>query len=142
MASGFAKPLAAVSVRMRRVVSKDTGLERTMEGILKRLGIKYVSQPKVEGHPDFMITGTNILIFCDSSFWHGRNKKDLSGETFNKNKKLWMEKLNRNRKRDAVINRRLRQNGWRVYRFWDDEIYKKPDMVGEKISGASNGQNG
>ena len=34
----------------------------------------------------------------------------------------WKEKLERNKKRDLKVNRKLEEEGWIVLRFWDSEI--------------------
>jgi len=118
-----------VSERMKKVKSTDTNLEKTMEKTLRSLHIKYEKQPDLEGCPDFRIKGTNILIFCDSSFWHGKREKEITGEAFKKNREFWKKKLIENRKRDTQNNRALRRSGWSVQRFWDTDILKKPDKV-------------
>jgi len=114
---------------MKKVKSTDTNLEKTMEKTLRSLHIKYEKQPDLEGCPDFRIKGTNILIFCDSSFWHGKREKEITGEAFKKNREFWKKKLIENRKRDTQNNRALRRSGWSVQRFWDTDILKKPDKV-------------
>ncbi|MEM0134416.1 MAG: DUF559 domain-containing protein [Thermoplasmatales archaeon] len=117
------------SKRMKRVKSVGTKLEMAMENILVEAGISYAKQPKLRGHPDFELRGTSILIFCDSSFWHGRNQDDVSGRNFKRNKKLWVEKLTKTRERDKKINEYLKGQGYVVLRFWDDEILKSPEEV-------------
>ena len=129
----FGKPSPAVSKRMKRVKSSNTKIEKAVENLLKERKIKYERQVNLPGHPDFNIIGTNILIFCDSSFWHGRREKETKGETFKKNKEFWMNKLIENRKRDAKINRILRKEGWRILRFWDTDILKSPEKVTKKL---------
>jgi len=129
----FKKPSKEVSERMRKVKSRGTGLEKKMESIFKSLGIKYQKQPNLQGNPDFRICGTNVLVFCDSSFWHGRRKKEITGEAFKKNRAFWKKKLTDNRKRDIRNNRTLRKNGWSVQRFWDTDISKKPDKVKNRL---------
>lgn len=133
MKNDFKKPSKKVSERMKKVKSKDTKLEKTMEKTLKSLDIKYEKQPNVEGHPDFRIKGTNVLIFCDSSFWHGRKEKERNGEAFKKNREFWTKKLTENRKRDRRINRRLRKNGWSVHRFWDTDILKGSNKLTNRL---------
>jgi len=123
----YRKPSPEVSERMKRVKSHGTGLEKAMEKILIKRKINYEMQPNIYGRPDFRISNTNILIFCDSSFWHGRRKKEITGEAFNRNKEFWTAKLNGNRKRDARTTRKLRNKGWSVLRFWDDDILKSPE---------------
>jgi DNA mismatch endonuclease (patch repair protein) len=135
----YRKPEPEVTERMRRVKSAETGLEKAMEDILTSLGIEYEKQLNLPGKPDFRIKGTNILIFCDSSFWHGRRDKDVSGKTFNRNKNLWVEKLERNKKRDQRINRKLRKEGFSVHRFWDTDILSERNKVIKRLKRLLNG---
>ncbi len=129
----FEKPSKEVSERMKKVKSVGTSLEKGMESILRSLGIRYQKQPNLQGHPDFRISGTNVLIFCDSSFWHGRREKEITGNAFKKNREFWREKLTENRKRDTRNNRALRKSGWSVQRFWDTDILKRPDKVRNRL---------
>jgi len=130
------KPTKDVSDRMKKVRRRGTNIEAEMKNILDELKLKYDEQPKIKsirGTPDFGIKGTKVLIFCDSSFWHGRRKKELSGDAFNRNKAFWTKKLNKNRERDRRYSRILRKEGWSVYRFWDTDILLKPDRVRNKL---------
>jgi DNA mismatch endonuclease (patch repair protein) len=138
----FKKPSEEVSERMRKVKSRGTGLEKRMESILRGLGIKYQKQPSLRGNPDFRICGTDVLIFCDSSFWHGKREKEITGEAFKKNREFWKKKLIENRKRDARNNRVLRKSGWSVQRFLDTDILKKPDKVIDRLRRIINEANG
>lgn len=124
----------SISERMKRVKSKGTSLEKNFAKLLSTNGIQYQNHPHVFGRPDFRIKLTNILIFCDSSFWHGRNKKEISGAAFKKNRNFWVKKLQYNKARDARISRILRKSGWIVLRFWDEEITKRPLSVISKLN--------
>lgn len=119
---------------MKRIRSKGTGLERKMKNILMEMGLRCNEQPPLYGNPDFRIRGTNVLVFCDSEFWHGRairEKKKLP--RFHYNKKLWTEKLLTNIKRDRKVNQRLRKAGWKVLRFWDKDILKCEGKIQRRI---------
>lgn len=129
----FKKPSQKVSERMKRVRSFGTGLEAAMANLMKEVNIKYEKQPSLQGRPDFRIKGTNLLIFCDSSFWHGRREKELEGKAFRKNKDFWTSKLIENRRRDARTNRLLKKEGWQVLRFWDTDVQKSPGKVIRKL---------
>jgi len=131
----FEKPSKEVSERMRRVKRSGTGLEKAMEEILKSLHVRYEKQPHLTEHPDFRIKGTNVLIFCDSSFWHGRRLSEITGEAFKKNRELWVKKLTENKKRDKRYNRALRKRGWLVQRFWDTDVLKRHDKVRKRLLG-------
>lgn len=129
----FEKPSKEVSDRMRKVRSRDTNIERIMEKILREIGLKYERQPSLIGKPDFRIKDTKILIFCDSSFWHGRKKREISGEAFKKNREFWTNKLRETVKRDQRTNRKLRKEGWSVHRFWDTDILKKEEKIKRRL---------
>jgi len=130
---GFKKPSAKVSNRMKRVKSSNTTIEKTMENLLRKEKIEYEKQINLPGRPDFKIAGTNILIFCDSSFWHGRRESEISGEAFKKNREFWIDKLRENRRRDARINHILKKEGWHALRFWDTDILKFPEKITKKL---------
>ena len=129
----YKKPDIQTRTRMQNVLRRGTYLERSAALILRREGIKFRSQPKIKGNPDFRIVGTRIVIFCDSSFWHGRWLNTPKAEKFYKNQAFWNAKLARNRKKDQRISRDLRRSGWIVLRFWDDDILKYPIRVLSKI---------
>ena len=133
-------PSAKTSAKMRAIVRRGTGLERRMEAILRRTHIRYVRQPRLLGHPDFRVRGRKILLFCDSSFWHGRRPSELSGQAFKVNREFWVEKLRTNRARDARMTSRLRREGWSVQRFWDTDIGQKPNKVVAKLRRALRGK--
>lgn len=142
MEKRFKKPSKEVSERMKKVKSFGTSLEKRMESIFKSLGIRYQKQPDLQGHPDYRINATNVLIFCDSSFWHGRREKEITGKAFKKNRAFWMGKLTENRKRDERNNRSLRRSGWSVQRFLDTDILRRPDKVRNRLQGIINESNG
>jgi len=118
---------------MKLVRSSGTKLELQLEKLLRASGIRYQKQPNLVGKPDFRVKNSNVLIFCDSSFWHGRRKNELNGKAFGKNRSFWVAKLQENKKRDVRINRLLRSTGWRVVRFWDTDILKFPEKVKSKL---------
>jgi DNA mismatch endonuclease (patch repair protein) len=127
------RPEEKVSNRMREIKSSGTQLEARMESILGQLKMPFERQPKIEGRPDFKIKGTSVLIFCDSSFWHGRLLKDISGKSFKRNKSYWKHKLLRNKLRDTKVSRALRNSGWSVQRFWDTDIEMRPNKVKRRL---------
>ena len=112
---------------MSRIRSTGTKIELMMKKALKDAGIRFQYQPKLYGKPDFLVH-PRVAVFCDSSFWHGRNwnklKKKLPAE-------YWYGHIKKNRKRDATVNRRLRREGFAVLRFWDTEI---KSAIGECIN--------
>ena len=118
---------------MKRIKSSGTKLEKNFSLLIHQAGLKYRSQPNLFGKPDFKIVNSKVIIFCDSSFWHGRRKNELNGNAFTRNKKLWIDKLQRNKKRAIGVNRKLKKDGWIVLRFWDNEIKKEPIDIINKL---------
>ena len=129
----FSKPTSETSKRMKLVRSSGTSIEKAMEVLLRERNVRFERRYVLLGKPDFVLEKQRIAVFCDSSFWHGRRAKEISGETFKKNKAFWVHKLETNKKRDAKISGVLRRQGWSVLRFWDTDILKNPLKVKNKL---------
>ena len=108
---------------MQHIRSEDTSIEIKLRKALWHEGIRYRKNYKeLPGKPDIAITKYRIAIFCDSSFWHGRDyeiKKPIGT-----NHKYWDAKIRRNMERDKEVNGLLKSMEWTVLRFWDEEINK------------------
>jgi DNA mismatch endonuclease (patch repair protein) len=89
----------------------------------------------ITGTPDFCWKGKKIAVFCDSSFWHGYDWKNQI-KTIKTRKKFWVDKIETNISRDKKINRKLRNEGWQVLRFWDFEIKRNALLCAKRISKA------
>lgn len=108
---------------MQRIRSKDTSIEIKLRTALWAEGIRYRKNVKtLPGKPDIVVTKYKIAVFCDSSFWHGRNYE--SKKPVGTNHEYWDAKIRRNMQRDEEVNKQLRALGWTVLRFWDEEINK------------------
>lgn len=118
---------------MSKIKSRGTGPEKSMAKILRRGGVRYRSQPKIRGSPDFIVEG-RLLLFCDGSFWHGRNwpalRKKLARAD---NAEYWVKHIGDNRRRDRRVVRALRKEGYSVLRLWDDDIEKRPERCERRI---------
>lgn len=108
---------------MQHIRSKDTSIEIRLRKALWAAGIRYRKNYSVlPGKPDIAITRWKIAVFCDSSFWHGRDfetKKPVAT-----NYEYWDKKIRRNMERDREVDQALRALDWLVLRFWDIEINK------------------
>lgn len=134
-----------ISYNMSRVRSSGTVIERKLGKALWAAGIRYRKQyKKLMGKPDFVVVCAKIAIFCDSSFWHGRNWA-AAKTAIKSNKRFWIPKIESNILRDNQVNATLTNLGWRVFRFWDEDIHKDAarcasvvvDAIGEfKLHGA------
>jgi DNA mismatch endonuclease (patch repair protein) len=107
---------------------------------LWRAGIRYRRQYAIWGKPDFVIVSRRIAIFCDSEFWHGYRWGERRRLEHKSNQSYWFAKIERNRARDRLVNRRLRQDGWLVVRFWEREILRDASGCAAEITGINNRQ--
>lgn len=109
---------------MQHIRSKDTSIEIKLRKALWHEGIRYRKNYKaLPGKPDIAITKYRIAIFCDSSFWHGRDFD--SKKPVETNHKYWNTKIRSNMERDREVNQSLRLMEWIVLRFWDIDINKR-----------------
>ena len=68
-------------------------------------------------------------MFCDSEFFHGKDWEKLKEQLKKgKNSDFWINKIEKNRKRDEEINKMLTFRGWTVVRFWGSDIKKDVDQ--------------
>ena len=105
---------------MKSIKGSDTGIEVRLRKALWHKGIRYRKNFKVfDCHPDIVITKYKIAGFCDGNFWHG---KELQKRPIKHNSSYWNEKIRRNVERDLENTIELRDNGWIVLRFWEDDI--------------------
>ncbi|MDR1093729.1 MAG: very short patch repair endonuclease [Clostridiales bacterium] len=109
---------------MRRIKSKNTAIEVLLRKALWKEGVRYrIDYKRLPGKPDIAITKHKIAVFCDGEFWHGKDWADKKHK-FKHNRDYWVEKIERNIKRDLETDRRLQDLGWTVLHFWGRDIQK------------------
>ena len=124
---------AIIHKTMSAIRGKNTGIERRLRQALTSQGVHYLLySSSVIGHPDILLQGLKIVIFCDSEFWHGyhfeENKDQLERlDTF------WINKIRRNMKRDQEVTEALLLQGYTVLRYWGHEIEKELPRVVDEI---------
>ena len=139
------KTTEQISYNMSRVRSSGSVIEQKLGKALWTSGIRYRKQyKKMLGKPDFVVVWAKIAIFCDSSFWHGRDWS-TSKLAIKSNKEFWIRKIESNIMRDNEVNVALANLSWRVFRFWDKDIHTDAlkcalmvvDAIGERrLNGA------
>lgn len=116
---------------MVAIHSTDTKPEIMLRKALWHQGVRYRKNFRVLGYQvDIAITKHKIAVFCDGTFWHG---KDGDGSQVATNTKFWKNKIQRNKERDLEATITLRDAGWKVLRFWDDEIVKNLDECKNRV---------
>lgn len=123
-----------VSYRMSRIRSTETGIEVALRRALFAAGLRYRKYyRKASGCPDITFVGPKVAIFCDSSFWHGRDMSSLE-KRLRTNKTFWLKKISSNIARDRRVDKALKEAGWKVMRFWDEDIEHHLDRCVRRIS--------
>ena len=121
------------SYNMSKIRSKDTKIELILRKALWSKGYRFRKNYKeLPGTPDIVFKSKKIAVFCDSSFWHGKDP-DGSISRIKTNKSFWENKIRKNRERDSKINTQLRKDGWTVLRFWDFQITENTDSIVKEI---------
>ncbi len=115
---------------MSSIHSKDTGIELALRKALWERGYRYrKNDRRLPGTPDLVLTKYRIAIFCDSEFWHGKDWEVLKPRLLKgKNPEYWIKKIERNKARDAEVDKKLLFMDWTVIRFWGQEILKNTDQ--------------
>jgi DNA mismatch endonuclease, patch repair protein len=78
------------------------------------------------GRPDFYFPKQRLVLFVDGCFWHacptcGRMPKTRTG--------FWQTKIESNRRRDERTRRKLRKDGYHVFRIWEHDV-RNPAWLG------------
>ena len=109
---------------MQAIKSKDSSIELMLRKELWSRGLHYRKNDKtVFGHPDLTFKGKKIAVFVDSEFWHGYDWDNRKSD-FKSHQEFWIPKIERNMQRDIEVNEKLKSDGWKVIRFWGNDIKK------------------
>jgi len=116
---------------MSKIRSKNTKIENFVFRELRKRKIYFQKHyKKAVGDPDIALPRKKKAIFLDGDFWHGYKFSELKKRL---PKKYWVQKIERNVKRDKAYRLKLRKEGWKVLRVWENELQKKPKKTINKI---------
>lgn len=105
---------------MRNIRSANTKPERLIAKELRKRKIYFAAHVKtIFGKPDFVFRRKKVVVFVDSDFWHGHPKRCIQPKS---NVDYWVQKIDRNRMRDIIVNKKLADTGWHVIRIWEYDI--------------------
>jgi DNA mismatch endonuclease (patch repair protein) len=128
-----------ISYTMSRIRSTDTSIELALRRALWKDGLRFRKNYRaVAGAPDVAFTRSKVAVFCDSSFWHGRDWGRRKRRIFS-NRSYWWSKIGGNIARDKRVNATLTRDGWVVVRFWDIEIEQNLEQCVEQVKAALSG---
>lgn len=119
---------------MRRIRSRDTGPERRLRALMRKLGLRYRGQRKAGRYtPDAVVHDTRENLACDPDdyapikpvavfvhgcFWHGHASHYRAPKT---NVEFWADKVRRNRRRDRRAATSARHAGHLTVTLWECE---------------------
>jgi DNA (cytosine-5)-methyltransferase 1 len=106
---------------MRAVRRVDTEPELAIRSALHKLGYRFRKDYRIRAagkkrRVDIAFPTEGLAVFVDGCFWH---QCPEHGTTPKSNRDYWIPKLRLNVERDALVERALRQSGWRVLRVWE-----------------------
>lgn len=112
----------AVSRRMSRAATRNTGPERALRSELHKRGYRFRLHRALpfdaRRKADLVFPKERLAVFVDGCFWHSC---PVHGTMPRANRDFWEPKLARNRERDQDTDARLREHGWAVVRVWEHE---------------------
>jgi len=115
---------------MSHIRGKHTRIERILDKELRKKDVKFKLHYGIPGQPDFVFVSEKVAVFIDGCFWHRCPMHYIAPIT---RKEFWKQKIGRNVKRDKYVTRKLRNDNWKVFRFWEHEVERYPDRVAGKI---------
>ncbi|MGY4989484.1 very short patch repair endonuclease [Streptomyces nigrescens] len=130
--SGSWASSAARRKNMQAIRSRDTEPERLIRRLVHAQGLRYrvaaKPLPGLRRTADMVFRPAKVAVFIDGCYWHGCPEHYVPPKT---NPGYWSDKVAGNIARDRDTDRRLREAGWTILRFWEHE---SPDACALQIA--------
>ncbi len=109
---------SALMAKVRSTGNRST--EGRIEYALTQADIGgWEKHPPLPGKPDFYFPQHKLVMFVDGCQWHACPKHVRYPRA---NADYWRNKIERNRRRDSRVRRKLRQDGYHVMRVWEHDL--------------------
>lgn len=110
---------------MSNIHSKDTRPEQVVRRELWHRGYRFRKCVRtLPGTPDIVLPKYRTCIFVNGCFWHG-HKGCKYYTTPSTNVEFWVEKVSKNKERDALNNQRLESLSWSIITIWECKLKSK-----------------
>ena len=120
------------SYTMSRIRQSDTAFEKSVFLQLRRRHVYFRKHyKKVIGKPDIALPNKKRAVFLHSDFWHGWQYSRWKGILPSR---FWIDKIERNRKRDQKVTRSLRRLGWDVLVIWEHSLRSDSERAIQRIT--------
>lgn len=111
-----------ISKRMSKLKSNRNKVETKLAKALWHKGYRYrLNYKELPGSPDIVLTKYSIAVFVDGEFWHGKDF-EVEKHRIKSNVDYWINKIERNKERDAKNDRQLRSLGWLPIHIWSRDV--------------------
>ncbi|MDI6766774.1 MAG: very short patch repair endonuclease [Bacteroidota bacterium] len=108
------------SKNMRNIRSKDTLMETKIRSCIHGLGFRFRKNVlELPGKPDIVFPSYKVVVFLDSCFWHMCPYHHNIPKT---RRSYWFPKLIRNKERAKEVNKKLKNEGWKIIRLWEHQV--------------------
>lgn len=116
---------------MSKIRSNNTKVEKLVFRELRKRGLYFQKHyRRTLGNPDLALPRKKKAVFIDGDFWHGYQFKKLKQRL---PKIYWIEKIERNIRRDRSNRKKLKMDGWNILRIWEHEILSNLENSVDKI---------
>ena len=112
------------SYNMSRIKGKNTKPELIVRSFLHQNGYRYRLHSKyLPGTPDIVLKKYRTVVFVHGCFWHGHEgcKYFVVPKT---RTQWWLDKINRNKAKDAESYETLIDQNWKIIIIWECELKK------------------
>ena len=112
------------SARMSRVRGSDTKPELVVRRLAHAMGYRFrLHRKDLPGKPDLVFPSRSAVILVHGCFWHRHPDPSCKLARMPKSRpEFWGPKFTANKERDAIVERRLNESGWRVLTVWECEL--------------------
>ncbi len=117
------------SQMMAGIKGKNTKPEMVVRKLVHAMGFRYrLHRKDLPGSPDLVVPRLKKVIFVHGCFWH-RHPGCRFAYTPKSNARFWLDKLEGNTRRDALVLKALDGLGWDVLIVWGCEVGDLPALA-------------
>ncbi len=110
------------SYNMSQVKATNTKPELLVRKFLHGKGFRFrLHDKKVFGKPDLVLKRFKTVVFIHGCFWHG-HKNCRYATIPTSNTAFWERKIGGNIKRDEVVKKQLKKDGWKIIALWECQL--------------------
>jgi len=107
---------------MSHVKGKNTKPEKIVRSIIHNMGYRFrLNVTLLPGKPDIVLASRRKIIFVNGCFWH-HHRGCPRGNMPSTNTEFWKHKIFSTVKRDRLVRKELKKQGWSVLTVWECEL--------------------